>query len=178
MTTETRVTDETLDALQTARDHAIQQAKIWKMEARSANATIAEIYRLVGSKAGNWNGAEPVRAAITAALPHLDKGGKGEPVAWMIRNKSTCEIYWNEEACVFADAASAGGEAECLNDSASPLWEAFPLHTATTVLPKQITVVSRNLPDGPVWMALAELDEQRGVYVTLDPMYAHPKAGA
>jgi hypothetical protein len=51
------------DAL-AARDAAIQQAQIWKMEAQSANATIAEIYRLVGSKASNWNGANPVREAL------------------------------------------------------------------------------------------------------------------
>jgi len=73
MTTETRVTD--------ALEHAIQEARQWKMEAQTANATIAEIYRLVGSKAGNWNGAGPVRAALTAALPHMTEPKPAEPVA-------------------------------------------------------------------------------------------------
>jgi hypothetical protein len=55
--------DKLVDAL-AARDAAIQEARGWKMEAQTANATIAEIYRLVGSKAGNWNGAKPVREAL------------------------------------------------------------------------------------------------------------------
>jgi inactivated superfamily I helicase len=55
-------TTERLDErLEAAKDNAVLQAQIWKMEAQAANATIAEIYRLVGSQAGNWNGAQPVR---------------------------------------------------------------------------------------------------------------------
>lgn len=45
----------------------IQQAQIWKQEARTANATIAEIYQIcTGGKGepGNWNGAEPVRRRL------------------------------------------------------------------------------------------------------------------
>jgi hypothetical protein len=45
----------------------IQQAQMWKQEARKANATIAEIYQLCsGGKGepGNWNGAEPVRRKL------------------------------------------------------------------------------------------------------------------
>jgi hypothetical protein len=45
----------------------IQQAQMWKQEARAANATIAEIYQLCsGGKGepGNWNGAEPVRRKL------------------------------------------------------------------------------------------------------------------
>lgn len=57
------------EAVEAARDAAIQQAQQWKMEAETANATIAEIYRLVGSKAGNWNGAQPVRDALTTPQP-------------------------------------------------------------------------------------------------------------
>lgn len=44
-----------------------QQAQVWKQEARTANATIGEIYQLVTGKRGepgNWNGAEPVRKLI------------------------------------------------------------------------------------------------------------------
>lgn len=43
------------------------EAQIHAQEARTANATIAEIYQLVTGKTGepgNWNGAEPVRAAL------------------------------------------------------------------------------------------------------------------
>jgi hypothetical protein len=45
----------------------IQQAQIWKGEARCANHTIGQIYQLcTGAKGepGNWNGAEPVRALV------------------------------------------------------------------------------------------------------------------
>lgn len=45
----------------------IQQAQIWKGEARCANHTIGQIYQLcTGSRGepGNWNGAEPVRALV------------------------------------------------------------------------------------------------------------------
>jgi hypothetical protein len=45
----------------------IQQAQIWKQEARGANHTIGQIYQLcTGAKGepGNWNGAEPVRALV------------------------------------------------------------------------------------------------------------------
>lgn len=50
----------------------IQQAQIWKQEARAANATIAEIYQLITGRRGepgNWNGAEPVRKLL-AELGH------------------------------------------------------------------------------------------------------------
>lgn len=45
------------------------QAQIWKQEARTANDTIAQIYRLCTNgtgEPGNWNGAEPVRKALEA----------------------------------------------------------------------------------------------------------------
>lgn len=45
----------------------IQQAQIWKQEARTANGTIYDIYQLcTGARGepGNWNGAEPVKALI------------------------------------------------------------------------------------------------------------------
>lgn len=45
----------------------IQQAQIWKGEARAANATIAEIYQLCSGatgEPGNWHGAEPVRRKL------------------------------------------------------------------------------------------------------------------
>lgn len=57
-----------------------QEAQIHAQEARTANATIAEIYRVVsGGKGepGNWHGSEPVRARI-ARLENalLDIAGK------------------------------------------------------------------------------------------------------
>ena len=61
-------TDE--QSLRAAYEACKLQAQIWKQEATTANATIAEIYQLCTSKTGepgNWNGAEPVRAALTAA---------------------------------------------------------------------------------------------------------------
>jgi len=66
---------------------------------------------------------------LSAALPLLE-GGKGEAVAWMIRNKGDGELHWDVEACVFADAGSANEMAECLNDGDPPIWEALPLYTA------------------------------------------------
>lgn len=54
--------------LERERDALKQQAEIHAMEARAANATIAEIYQAVtGStgEPGNWNGAVPVVAELT-----------------------------------------------------------------------------------------------------------------
>jgi len=48
-------------------DRLKQEAQIRAQEARTANATIAEIYQIVTGKTGepgNWNGAEPVRRRI------------------------------------------------------------------------------------------------------------------
>jgi hypothetical protein len=45
----------------------LQQAQIWKQEARCANDTIGQIYQAVTGatgEPGNWNGAEPVKALI------------------------------------------------------------------------------------------------------------------
>ena len=44
-----------------------QQAQIHAMEARTANAIIAEIYQLctgASGEPGNWNGADPVRKLV------------------------------------------------------------------------------------------------------------------
>lgn len=43
----------------------IQQAQIWKGEARCANHTIGQIYQLcTGAKGEPWNGADPVKALV------------------------------------------------------------------------------------------------------------------
>ncbi|HET8791698.1 MAG TPA: hypothetical protein VFM75_10855, partial [Modicisalibacter sp.] len=61
---------EELAQLQSERDHAILQAQIHAQEARTQQATVAEIYRLCsGGKGepGDWHGAEPVRRALADA---------------------------------------------------------------------------------------------------------------
>jgi len=93
--------------LEAARDlngRLQQEAAIHAQEARTANATIAEIYQLIsGGKGepGNWNGARPVRdyvqqhSEVRSALEELcalkaikEKEGKTadylsrQPVAW------------------------------------------------------------------------------------------------
>jgi hypothetical protein len=83
------------DAL-AARDAAIQEARGWKMEAQTANATIAEIYRLVGSKAGNWNGAKPVREALAG---HDAQPAQGEWV--MVPRKSTDAMHMAYIECKY-----------------------------------------------------------------------------
>lgn len=48
-------------------EHLKQEAQTHAQEARTANSTIAEIYRIVSGgtgEPGNWNGAEPVRKCI------------------------------------------------------------------------------------------------------------------
>lgn len=71
---ETGTGERLADRLEAAKDNAVWLARIWKQEAQTANATIAEIYRLVGSKAGNWNGAEPVREALASHAAERDAG--------------------------------------------------------------------------------------------------------
>jgi hypothetical protein len=68
-----------------------QEAQIHAQEARTANATIAEIYQLctgATGEPGNWNGAEPVRALIAAheadvgLRKALEKICEGAPTEW------------------------------------------------------------------------------------------------
>lgn len=56
--------DEEAERLRGLRDQLQQQAEIHAQEARTANATIHEIYQLctgATGEPGNWHGAEPVR---------------------------------------------------------------------------------------------------------------------
>jgi len=56
-----------------------QEAQIHAQEARTANATIAEIYRVCSGgtgEPGNWNGAEPVRARIAELESQLAAAAK------------------------------------------------------------------------------------------------------
>lgn len=55
------------EALQDLYDRLQLEARCHAQEARTANATIAEIYRLVSGgtgEPGNWNGTEPVRRKL------------------------------------------------------------------------------------------------------------------
>lgn len=57
------------------RDYAIHQAQIWKLEAASQKATVAECYQIctdATGEPGDWNGAEPVRA-LKAQLVEAQK---------------------------------------------------------------------------------------------------------
>jgi len=56
-----------LDAARDLNSRLQQEAGIHAQEARTANATIAEIYQLISGKTGepgNWHGAEPVRKYV------------------------------------------------------------------------------------------------------------------
>lgn len=56
------------------------QAQAHAHEARGANATIREIYRIVTcgtGEPGNWHGAEPVRSAVNAMRADIDRLTQG-----------------------------------------------------------------------------------------------------
>jgi len=56
-----------LDEIKTLVARLKQEAQIHSQEARTANATIAEIYQAISGSTGepgNWNGAEPVRKLV------------------------------------------------------------------------------------------------------------------
>lgn len=64
-----KTANEQVDEAEALVETLKHEAQLHAQEARTANATIAEIYREVsGGKGepGNWNGAEPVRAELTA----------------------------------------------------------------------------------------------------------------
>ncbi len=66
------------------------EAKIHAGEARGANHTIAEIYQLctgATGEPGNWNGAEPVRAALAAKDAEIAR----------LRDALELIILWNRD---------------------------------------------------------------------------------
>lgn len=66
---------ERIAALTNLSDRLKLEAQTHAMEARTANATIAEIYRVCSGgtgEPGNWHGAEPVRARIAALEDELE----------------------------------------------------------------------------------------------------------
>ena len=62
--------------LEDQKEAVIQQAQIWKQEARTMQNTVAECYQAVtGStgEPGDWNGAKPVREAISELKGERDR---------------------------------------------------------------------------------------------------------
>ncbi|MGB1951678.1 MAG: hypothetical protein ACPHQ9_12975 [Marinobacter sp.] len=56
-----------IDELRARADACQQEAKIWKQEARTQSAIVAEIYQELTGKTGepgDWNGARPLKPAI------------------------------------------------------------------------------------------------------------------
>lgn len=92
---------------------------------------------------------------------NMDYLPKAERIAMAIKTN-------NPLACAAHDATA---ELEAL--SADQLRAAIDI--IKRGLDSKITVGSPNLPDGPAWFALAEWDKVRKCYITLDPMYPHPK---
>lgn len=65
-----------IERLRTENEALMQQAQIWKQEARTMQNTVAECYQAVtGStgELGDWNGAKPVREAISELKQERDK---------------------------------------------------------------------------------------------------------
>jgi len=74
-----------IERLTSLVDRLKLEAQVHAQEARTANATIYEIYQLVtGGKGepGNWNGARPV-AALVAERDALRKALEGVVAAWV-----------------------------------------------------------------------------------------------
>ena len=88
---------EAIEALQARADNLEQQAKIHAQEARTANATIAEIYQLctgATGEPGNWHGAGPVRKVIAEhdTLAAEQQAARAqEPVTSVVRTGLTVD---------------------------------------------------------------------------------------
>src|SRR5690606_9068767 len=85
------VRTENYEALQVLCDRLQLEAQCHAQEARTANATIAEIYRLVSGgtgEPGNWNGAEPVQRKLEELQAECERLRKeAERYRWL-RDKS------------------------------------------------------------------------------------------
>ncbi len=93
-------------------DRLRQEAQIHAQEARTANATIAEIYRAVTDgtgEPGNWNGADPVRARLAA-----DKARIAELEAALAELRDWYQEHTGLPACranaVLAQKGDANGQ--------------------------------------------------------------------
>jgi len=73
---EVQALNERISALSSMSARLKQEAQAHAMEARTANATIAEIYRVCSGgtgEPGNWHGAEPVRERIAALEAQVER---------------------------------------------------------------------------------------------------------
>jgi len=64
------------ERLRTENEALMQQAQIWKQEARTMQNTVAECYQAVTGSTGEpgyWNGAKPVREAISELKGERDR---------------------------------------------------------------------------------------------------------
>lgn len=63
-----------LKLAETAKAHAVSQAKTWKQEAKTQKATVEECYSLVGADhEGDWNGADPIREKLKEMQRLIDE---------------------------------------------------------------------------------------------------------
>lgn len=88
------------------------EAQIHAQEARTANATIAEIYQIVTGKTGepgNWNGAEPVRKCIEELrLAARSLAGRPADKLWCDTCEGTRTVYQEHQA-----GCHVGGDYPC-----------------------------------------------------------------
>lgn len=87
-----------------------QEAQIHAQEARTANATIAEIYQLCAGatgEPGNWHGAEPVRERL--ATLQADAELVASATAWW---ESCCPLAWTSEQHAKNPAVNTRNEVE------------------------------------------------------------------
>lgn len=94
---------EQITTLTRQRDNLMQQAQQHAMEARTANATLNEIYQLVSRATGekaNWNGAQPVREKLESLTRQRDLAVEA------MREALECgeDGDWRSARCILASA--------------------------------------------------------------------------
>lgn len=96
------------------------EAQLHAQEARTANATIAEIYQVVtGStgEPGNWHGAAPVKSRIAELTRELEEARKDAMnEAASICDRLDAEVDKYPAACAKAIREAVGGEAASQSD--------------------------------------------------------------
>lgn len=88
------------------RDAILQQAKQWKMEAKTQGAIVKEIYQAITGAAGepgDWNGAEPVKEVIAerdALKARIDGGVRVEILAdnLELKGKVTMALFNSDKS--------------------------------------------------------------------------------
>ena len=59
-----------IEQLEDIKERIIDEARCWKFEARCHRRIVQDIYQLIGSNAGTWNGARPVAEYIANNTPN------------------------------------------------------------------------------------------------------------